>query len=153
VIIVPKFDEIDKQILRLLQKDGRMAYKDIAEKLGKAPATIKNRIMKMMHAGIIRSFVPLLNYRALGYSLSAIILIQAKPGKLNELASLIKGMDNITNAYEVTGEYDLVLIGRFRDESHLADFVRKLLDSDFVARTVTSMIIKTHKEDPRIPIK
>ncbi|MHA1589427.1 MAG: Lrp/AsnC family transcriptional regulator [Candidatus Njordarchaeales archaeon] len=150
---MPKFDEIDKEILRLLQKDGRMAYKDIAEKLGKAPATIKNRIMKMMHAGIIRAFVPLLNYKALGYSISAVIMIQAKPGKLNELTSLVRTMNNITNAYEVTGEYDVVLIGRFKDEGHLADFVRKLLDSDFVARTVTSMIIKTHREDPRIPIE
>jgi len=149
---MPKFDEIDKEILRLLQKDGRMPYKDIAERINKAPATVKNRITKMMEMGIIRAFVPLLNYKALGYAISAVILVQAKPGKLNDLVDYIAKEGNITAMYEITGEYDIILIGRFKNEDHLSEFVRKLLNSGDVERTVTSMIMKTHKEDPRIPV-
>jgi len=149
---MPKFDEIDKEILRLLQRDGRMPYKDIAEKINKAPATVKNRISKMMDLGIVKAFVPLLNYKALGYSISAVILIQAKPGKLNDLVEFLANVDNINFVYEITGEYDVIVIGRFRNEEHLSDFVRKILGSGAVERTVTSMIMKAHKEDPRIPI-
>mgnify|MGYP000324196451 CR=1 FL=1 len=149
---MPKFDEIDKEILRLLQIDGRMPYKDIAEKINKAPATVKNRISKMMEMGIIRAFVPLLNYKILGYNLSAIIMIQAKPGKLNDLIDMTIKEGTLTAVYEITGEYDVILIGRFKDEEHLSSFIRKLLDSGAVERTVTSMVMKTHKEDPRIPI-
>ena len=149
---MPKFDEIDKEILRLLQKDGRMPYKDIAEKINKAPATVKNRISKMLDMGIVKAFVPLLNYKALGYGISAIILVQAKPGKLADLIQIIRKDGNINFVYDITGEYDIILIGRFKNEEHLAEFVRNLLDSGAVERTVTSMIMKTHKEDPRIPI-
>ncbi len=149
---MPKFDEIDKEILRLLQKDGRMPYKDIAEKINKAPATVKNRISKMMEMGIVRAFVPLLNYKALGYGVSAIILIQAKPGKINDLIKILMDEGNINFVYEITGEYDVIVIGRFRNEEHLSEFVRKVLGSGAVERTVTSMIMKSHKEDPRIPI-
>lgn len=149
---MPKFDEIDKEILRLLQKDGRMPYKDIAEKINKAPATVKNRISKMMDMGIVRAFVPLLNYKALGYGVSAVILIQAKPGRINDLIKILLNEGNINFVYEITGEYDVIIIGRFKNEEHLSEFVRKILSSGAVERTVTSMIMKSHKEDPRIPI-
>jgi len=149
---MPKFDEIDKEILRLLQKDGRMPYKDIAEKINKAPATVKNRISKMMDMGIVRAFVPLLNYKALGYGVSAVILVQAKPGKINDLIKILMNEGNINFVYEITGEYDVIVIGRFKNEEHLSEFVRKVLGSGAVERTVTSMIMKSHKEDPRIPI-
>ena len=48
--------------------------------------------------------------------------------------------------------YDVIVIGRFKNEEHLSEFVRKVLGSGALERTVTSMIMKSHKEDPRIPI-
>ncbi|MCD6491617.1 MAG: AsnC family transcriptional regulator [Candidatus Latescibacterota bacterium] len=148
-----ELDEIDKEILRLLQKDARTPYKDIAEKIGKAPATVKNRITRMIQIGIIKRFIPLLDHKRLGYGLTALIMIQAKPGKLNELGSFIEKEQNIISAYEVTGEYDFAVVGRFRNEEGLASFIRRILDTGLIERTVTSMILKIYKEDPRLPIQ
>ncbi len=147
-----KLDEVDREILKLLQEDGRMAYKDIAEKIGKSPATVKNRVEKLMSMGVIKRFVPLLDYKSLGFPVSVSIMIQAKPGKLDELANYLASKPNVNYVYEITGEYDILVVARFATEESFSDFIRELLDTNLVERTSSSLVVKIHKEDPRIPI-
>ncbi len=152
VIVLVNIDEIDKEILRMLMENARTPFKDMAEKVGKAPATVKNRIEKMQNMGIIKAYVPLLDYKFFGYMHTTLIMLLAKPGKLDVIEDMVKNEKNVIAAYETTGEFDLAIIARFRSEEEISAFVRKLLESGYVERTITSMVLKTVKEDPRIPI-
>ena len=146
-------DEIDKEILKMLQQNARTPFKDMAEKVNKAPATVKNRIEKMQAMGIIKAYVPLLDYKFFGYMHTTFIMLLAKPGKLDVIEKMLEEEKNVIAAYETTGEFDLAIIARFRNEEEISNFVRKLLETGYVERTVTSMVLKVIKEDPRIPIE
>ncbi len=145
-------DEIDKEILKMLQENARTPFKDMAEKVNKAPATVKNRIEKMQAMGIIKAYVPLLDYKFFGYMHTTLIMLLAKPGKLDIIEKMIAEEKHVIAAYETTGEFDLAIIARFKNEEEISNFVRKLLETGYVERTVTAMVLKVVKEDPRIPI-
>lgn len=55
--------------------------------------------------------------------ISAVILIQAEPARLAELAAELVELDGVSEAYSVTGEYDLVAMVRVREHDELADVV------------------------------
>jgi len=68
------FDDKDKEILNLLEIDGRLQYTEIAEKLDISSDTVKYRIDKMKSTGIIENFEPVLNFNKLGFFQYAAIL-------------------------------------------------------------------------------
>lgn len=65
--IMCNIDKKDKEILEYLQTDGRIKYKEIAEKLDISSDTVKYRIDKMKTSGVIENFVPVINYNKLGF--------------------------------------------------------------------------------------
>ncbi|MFW6285850.1 MAG: winged helix-turn-helix transcriptional regulator [Nanoarchaeota archaeon] len=71
---VVSLDEKNREILNLLEEDGRIQYKHIAEKLDVSSDTVKYRIDKMKESGIIDSFIPIINYNKLGLIQYAAIL-------------------------------------------------------------------------------
>lgn len=79
---IVKIDDIDKKILHLLNKDGRMSYREISRKLGVSVGTVHNRVDKLMKNGVIKRFVPVIDHSKLGYKLTAIIGVKVKGGVL-----------------------------------------------------------------------
>ena len=68
-------DELDRQILEILQKNARIPFTEIARRLDKPDTTIHFRIKKMTDIGIIKSFTILVSPQSLGYSISALFVI------------------------------------------------------------------------------
>ncbi|WP_202320326.1 Lrp/AsnC family transcriptional regulator [Archaeoglobus neptunius] len=141
-----KIDEVDIKILRELQDDARKSLKEIAEKVGVAEGTVYNRINKMRKAGIIKKFIPIVDYSALGYDLIAIIGITAEGGYLLEIEKEIAREHNVTAVYDVTGEYDILVVAKFRDRDSLNSFVKKVAGMERVLKTYTMLVLNVVKE-------
>ena len=84
-----KIDSLDIKILIELQDDARKSLREIAEKLGVAEGTIYNRINKLKRLGLIKKFIPVIDYSKLGYDIIAIIGITAEGGHLVEIEEMI----------------------------------------------------------------
>ncbi len=80
-----KIDEIDKEIINLLNEDGRMSYRKISRDLGISVGTVHNRVDKLMKTGVIKKFVPMIDHSRLGYKLTAIIGVRVKGRSFKEL--------------------------------------------------------------------
>ncbi|KUJ99636.1 MAG: Transcription regulator, Lrp/AsnC family, partial [Thermococcales archaeon 44_46] len=78
-------DELDRKIISILQEDARLSYREIAKKVGVAVGTVYNRIKRLEEEGIIRGFVPKLDYAKLGYDLTAIIGVKAQGKRIIEI--------------------------------------------------------------------
>ena len=61
-------------------------------------------------------------------------------------------MNNVVSVYDITGDFDIAVISRFKGSSDLNIFVKKLLASQYVRRTVTNLVLNVVKEDFRIII-
>ncbi len=141
-----KIDEVDIKILRELQEDARKSLKEIAEKVGVAEGTVYNRINKMRRIGLIKKFIPVVDYSLLGYDIIAVIGVMAEGGYLVEIEKEIAKEGNVTAVYDVTGEYDMLVVAKFKDRKSLNDFVKRLAGMDKVKKTYTMLVLNVVKE-------
>ena len=68
-------DRYDRAILAALQRDGRMSNQELADRIGLSPSPCLRRVRALEDSGIISGYRALLNTKALGYSLMALIYI------------------------------------------------------------------------------
>jgi DNA-binding Lrp family transcriptional regulator len=141
-----KIDETDIKILKELQIDARRSLKDIAEKVGVAEGTVYNRINKMKRMGVIKKFIPVIDYSLLGYDIIAVIGVTAEGGYLVEIEERIAKEGNVTAVYDVTGEYDMIVVAKFKDRKSLNDFVKKIAGMEKVIKTYTMLVLNVVKE-------
>lgn len=147
-----KIDEVDLKILRELQEDARKSLKEIAEKVGVAEGTVYNRINKLKSLGIIKKFIPVLDYPMLGYDITAIIGITAEGGQIVEIEKEIAKEKNVTAVYDVTGDFDVIVVAKFENRKKLDEFVKKLLSMKSVKKTYTMLVLNVVKETHTIEL-
>lgn len=150
---VDKLDELDIRILVELQEDARKSLREMAEKLGVAEATVYNRINKMRRAGIIQKFIPVIDYSKLGYDLIAVIGITAEGGYLIEIEEHLAEEPNVTAVYDVTGEFDVITVAKFKDRQSLNAFVKRIASLDHVKKTYTMLVLNVVKETHAIDLE
>lgn len=117
-------DDKDKEIISLLEEDGRIQYKDIANKLNVSSDTIKYRIEKLKTQGVIENFMPVINFNKIGMLEFAAIL-KFKFLTENEILQLNKMFlksENIIKAIKSLNfeEYFLNLV--FKNETEILEF-------------------------------
>lgn len=147
-----KIDDVDFQIINLLQEDSRRSFNKIATKLGIAVGTAYNRVKGLEDKGILKGYTIMVDPVKLGYSLTAIILIQAEGQHLLEVEEKIAKLDNVICVYDITGDFDAAVVARFRDRSTLNNFIKNLLTTPYVRRSVTNVVLNVVKEDFRVKI-
>ncbi|UXD21734.1 AsnC family transcriptional regulator [Ignicoccus pacificus DSM 13166] len=147
-----KLDELDFRILSELMKDARKSIREIAKAVGASPATVHSRMKKLMKEGVIKGFVPIVDSAKVGYPITAIIMLSVSGDKLRKLEDDLSEMNNVIAVYDITGDFDLMLIAKFKDMDGLNVFVKDLLSRPEVKKSVTHIAFSVVKEDLRLPI-
>ena len=124
----------------------------MAIKLGVSVGTAYNRVKNLEATGVLKGYTVTLDPSKLGYGLTAIIMIQTEGGHLTEVEQEIAKNVNVIAIYDITGDYDAAVIAKFKDRSSLNDFVKSLLATPHIKRTVTSVALDVIKEEYRINI-
>ncbi|MDT7900323.1 MAG: Lrp/AsnC family transcriptional regulator [Acidianus sp.] len=145
-------DTIDRRLLIELLRDARSSLRRLSEEMNVSPATLHNRLTRLVQEGVIKGFTALIDYSKLGYTLSAVIMAKVDGKHLVEFEREVANADNVVAVYDVVGEYDVVLIAKFRSVEDLDAFLKQLLKNPKVERTYTSIVLNVVKEDPRVKI-
>ena len=142
-----KLDDTDKNILKIINEDVRVSYRQISRDLNISVGTVHNRIEKMVKNGVIEKFSPIINHRKLGFVLTSIIGVRVKGGKLENFETKISFNKNVLGIYDVTGEYDAILIAKFKNTDELDVFIKEMLKEPGIERTYTQTVLNVVKED------
>ena len=143
-------DELDINILSLLGEDARMSCREIAEKLDVASGTVYNRVRRMTEAGVIKGYIPLLDYAKLGYELTVLVFLQVEGQYLVDVENEIAKTASVMAVYDITGEFDVAVLARFKNQASMNKFIKDTLKIPHIRRTVTNIILNVVKEDPRL---
>lgn len=146
-------DELDIKIISLLQKNARLSFREIARELDVAVGTVYNRIKKLEENGVIKGYAPVLDYEKLGFGLTALIGVKAQGRKIQEIERKIAEKSRAMMVYDITGEFDIFVIAKFRDREDMNRFVKWLLSLDGVEKTNTSVAMQVVKEEPRLALE
>jgi Lrp/AsnC family transcriptional regulator, regulator for asnA, asnC and gidA len=145
-------DELDRSILEELNVDARRSHREIAHRLKVSPTTVSARVARMESEGVIRGYIPLLDDEQLGWDLWATMGIRISKGRLREVEERLARDSRAYAIYDITGDTDALLIGRFRDRRDLDRFVKHALQDPHVERTNTQVVLNRVKEDRRVPV-
>ena len=119
------FDDLNRQIIRLLQDDGRTAYDAIAQKLGVSGGTVRNRVARMREAGLLR-IVAVVDPVAVDYESDAMLGIKTAPGTAPaEVAHRLDPHPAVVYIVWVSGRFDLLVEVVCDEESELAAFLNE----------------------------
>lgn len=147
-----RLDGIDFQILRMLQEDSRTSYRKISDALGIALGTVYNRVKRLEDEGVFKAYTVIVDPTRMGYDLTAVILIQAGGPHLAEVEKEIAQSDYTICVYDITGDFDIAVIARFKNRAMLNSFIKEILKMPHVTRTVTNVTLNVVKEDFRIKL-
>jgi len=136
----------------MLQEDSRTSYRKIADALGIAVGTVHNRIKRLEDEGIFKAYTVIVDPTKIGYDLTAVILIQAGGPHLAEVEKEIAQSEYTTCVYDITGDFDIAVIARFKNRAMLNSFIKEILKMPHVTRTVTNVTLNVVKEDFRIKV-
>jgi len=145
-------DELDRRILEVLNQNARRSFREIAKEVGISVTAVIHKIKKLEEAGAIKGYIPILNPENFGYNLTAIIALRISKGKLLETQQLIAQEPQVMAVYDITGEWDSLVIGHFRARDDLNRFIKKILSLRYVDRTVTHLVLNVVKDEKRLPL-
>ena len=144
-------DDIDKEILKILQKNAKTSYRVIQDKLNISIGTIHNRIAKLEKNGIIEGYTLKLNNEKLGYKLTFLIRIQIDGKHTAEILDQISKIPEVCSVFHTTGEQSAALICRFKEAEDVHNFIRVLNEKEYVTKTISNMVLKEYR--PRSSIQ
>lgn len=139
-----KLDAVDLEILRMLQRDSRTPYSEIASKVNISRPTAKARIKRLQNQGIIRKFTIIIDRDAIIQNI--IVLMQMRAENLEEAVKALHRLDEVLEIYEVMGERNLAckaIVQSMEELRRLMEKVNELAVKDLRA----SIVLKTLKEE------
>ncbi|MCX7973683.1 MAG: Lrp/AsnC family transcriptional regulator [Candidatus Aminicenantes bacterium] len=145
-------DDIDRRIVKVLNENARRSFRDLAKEVGISVTAVINKVKKLEESGAIKGYIPILDPEYFGYSLMAIIALRLSKGKLLETQELIAREPQVVAVYDITGEWDSLVIGYFRHRQDLNRFIKKILSYRYVDRSVTHLVLNVVKDEKRLPL-
>jgi DNA-binding Lrp family transcriptional regulator len=142
------FDQLDARLIATLRENPRVGLLEVARQLGVARGTVQARLAKLESSGVITGHGPEIDPHALGYSVSAFVLIELAQGRLAEAVEVMEAMPEVLEADGVSGPQDLICRVVARDTEHLQELVNELLQTPAIRRC-TSYIVLSRQVPPR----
>ncbi|WP_027515094.1 Lrp/AsnC family transcriptional regulator [Bradyrhizobium sp. WSM1417] len=150
-------DAFDLKILAALQDDGRLTNQELADLAGLSASQCSRRRMRLEEEKVISGYHADLSSEALGFGVVAFIqvtLATHSPDNAKRFRTLVNRIDEIQEAYSLTGDADYVLKAVLRDLKSLSNLVNDvLMPHQSVAHVRSSIVLDRLKESTRLPLK
>ncbi len=149
-------DDFDVKLLNALQDDGRLTNYDLAERVGLSASQCSRRRSALEDDGVIGSYHAALSAQALGLDVIAFVqvtLATHSPDNSKRFAKLIDGLEEVQEAYSLTGEADYLVkiaVPDLKALSHILNDV--FLPHESVAHLRSSIVLDRLKQTMRLPL-
>ncbi|WP_147822001.1 Lrp/AsnC family transcriptional regulator [Salidesulfovibrio onnuriiensis] len=148
-----RIDELDRQILKILQDNGRISNADIARKVGKAPSAVLERVRKLERRGFITGYEAVLNPRKLGLALTAFTLVFAdEPAGSFETGNELAKIPEVLEVHYTAGQAPYLVKVRVKNTEDLQRTLSKFGAIPTVRDTNSTIVLTTVKETRGIPL-
>ena len=145
--------DLEYKILAELLRDGRASLNRIAKRLGVSTTTVSSRLKHLLEEGIIRRFKPELDYEKLGYDLTAVIQVKVQGQGINDFIDELRKHRCLTHIYEITGPFDFLLIGKFRNRAELNAELARIIGNPIIRETNTSVVLEVIEEGADLDLR
>ncbi|MCU0859549.1 MAG: Lrp/AsnC family transcriptional regulator [Thermoplasmata archaeon] len=145
-----ELDELDIDILRSLNDNARKSFRDIAKELQVSLTTVSNRVKAMERHGVIQGYMPIIEPTKLGFDIMVVIGVKVVHGRIVETERDLAKDPAVFAVFDSTGDWDAIIMARFKNRGELNVFVKKVLDHENVDRTYTQVVLNVTKDEKRV---
>lgn len=144
-------DELDVEIIRHLQEDGRRSYREIGRALQIAEATVRWRVRRLLDARALR-IVAIADPFRIGFRVLAFVLIAVEPGRQRDAIRALVAFPEVTYVSACTGRFDIYVQVVCRDHDHLFSLLsERIPEITGVTKTETFTELRWYKISYRYP--
>lgn len=151
-----KLDQVDLALLRELQRDARQTTKELGAKLNLTPTPIHERIKRLEREGYVRKYVALLDHQKLEKGLVVFCSVTLKQHQKeigNKFVKDIISLEEVTECYNVSGDYDFMLKVMVKDMPTYQNFImNKLASIENIGSTHSMFVMGEIKHETALPI-
>jgi len=140
------YENLDRKLVNALLGDGRASLRSLAEDLDVSVTTVSNHLSDLEEEGIIRGYTPKVDYGALGYDVTAILQLKVEGSGLKEVTEELADARQMVSVYEVTGDHDIIAVGKFTDTDDMNEAIKTLLNNPDIKESNTSVVLNAAKE-------
>jgi DNA-binding Lrp family transcriptional regulator len=146
--MVKETDDRDIKILRMLSKDGRQNYRDIANELNVSSQTVKDRMKKLVADGRIKRYTIEIDPTKIGYPIEFICELDIQARLMDDILKILKTITEIHIIKITTGIHDILCIGNASSIENLHNIVEKKISLiKGINKTYTSITMRRVKEN------
>ena len=147
------YEHLDRELVNALLGDGRASLRSLAEELDVSVTTVSNHLAELEDQGTIRGYTPVLDYSTMGYDVTAVLQLNVEGKALVEVTERLAEQPQIISVYEVTGDHDIVAIGKFRDTEEMNARIKDLLTTPAIKESNTSVVLNPEKEHEQFALE
>jgi DNA-binding Lrp family transcriptional regulator len=146
------YENLDAKLINALLGDGRASLRSLAEDLDVSVTTVSNHLRDLEEEGVVEGYTPIVNYDALGYDVTAIIQLKVEGSALPEITERLQDQQQMISVYEVTGDYDIIAIGKFKDTDGMNRQIKELLTDADIRESNTSVVLNAVVENQQFEL-
>ncbi|WP_152039697.1 HTH-type transcriptional regulator Lrp [Salinigranum salinum] len=146
------YENLDAKLINALLGDGRASLRSLAEDLDVSVTTVSNHLRDLEEEGVVEGYTPIVNYDALGYDVTAIIQLKVEGSALPEITERLQDQQQMISVYEVTGDYDIIAIGKFKDTDGMNRQIKELLTDVDIRESNTSVVLNAVVENQQFEL-
>ena len=153
-----ELDRYDRQLLSVLQEDGRISNQDLADRIGLSPSPCLRRVRALEEAGLIKGYRALVDAKMLGLSLMALIHIsmdQHTPERFKNFEAQISEIPEVMECLLITGQtadYQLKVVVKDMD-AYQELLLNRITRIKGVTGVHSSFILRRVVDKTALPIK
>ena len=142
----------DSELLKHLSKNGKASQRELAEVTGLALGTVSNHLKALEMKVIIKGYSANIDPEKVGFTLSATIHLRITKGKIMDVQASIAKHPRVYIVYDITGEWDSLVLARFKNREEMDEFIKTTLSQKDIERTSTSLVLNNVKEEMKVII-
>jgi DNA-binding Lrp family transcriptional regulator len=146
------YENLDAKLVNELLSDGRASLRSLSEELGVSVTTVSNHLSELEDEDVIEGYQPIVDYDGVGYDVTAIMQLEVEGDALPGIADRLADQPRMTSVYEVTGDHDVVAIGKFEDTDEMNDVIKELLTDPDIKATNTSVVLNAVSENEQFEL-
>jgi len=146
------YNNLDNQLINALLGDGRASLRSLGEELDVSVTTVSNHINDLEAEGVIGRYTPMVDYGELGYDVTAVMHLNVEGSALAEIVDRLRDQEQMISVYEVTGDYDIIAIGKFTDTDGMNVQIKEMLADVDIRESNTSVVLNSVCENEQFEL-
>lgn len=136
-------EDLDRRIVDLLTKDGRISYTDLGKALGMSTSAVHQRVRRLEERGVVTGYTATVDHRALGQELTAFMSVTPlDPSAPDDIPDRLQGIEQIEECHSVAGDENYILKVRVSTPTELEELIARIRGAAHVS-TRTTVVLST----------